>query len=184
MQRPVRSLAMAPEHAAGQVAIAANVYLASRPGVGLGVYAQRDFAPGDFLFSAMGAVAPAQTMFSIQVDWNQHLDAYPPARYLNHSCDPNAGVKTNALGLPDFYALRAIAKDEEIRYDYAMTEYRHYERARPEWDFDLTCYCGAAICRGRFGYYSELSQELKIKYRGFISDYLVHSEREARAASE
>lgn len=175
---------MASDPRSSQPAIAANVYLASRPGVGLGVFAQRSFQPGEFLFSATGVVVPAQTMFSIQIGWDRHLDAYPPARYLNHSCDPNAGVKTNAQGWPDFYARRVIAKDEEIRYDYAMTEYRHYERARPEWDFDLTCHCGAPTCRGRFGYYSELPQELKIKYRGFISDYLVHSEREARAASE
>lgn len=177
---------MASDTRSSQPAIAANVYLASRPGVGLGVYAQRSFQPGDFLFSATGVVVPAQTMFSIQIGWDRHLDVYPPARYLNHSCEPNAGVKTNALGLPDFYALRAIARDEEIRYDYAMTEYRHYERARPEADFDLTCHCGAASCRGRFGYYSELSQELKTRYRGYISDYLAapDREREAIAASE
>lgn len=175
---------MASDSAARQAAIAANVYLASRPGAGLGVYAQRDFAPGDFLFSAIGVVVPAQTMFSIQIGWDRHLDAYPPARYLNHSCQPNAGVKTNAHGWPDFYAMRAIGKDEEIRYDYAMTEYRHYERARPESDFDLTCHCGAGGCRGRFGYYSELSQDMKDLYRGFISDYLVSGEPTDKAAEE
>lgn len=90
------------------------------------------------------------------------MDVYPPADCdLNHSCDPNAGVKTNGQGLPDFYAFRDIAKDEEVRYDYAMTEYRHYERSRTELDFDLTCHCRSAICRGRFGYYSELSAALK-----------------------
>lgn len=175
---------MASDAATGQVAIAANVYLASRAGVGLGVYAQRAFAQGEFLFSATGVVVPAQTMFSIQIGWDRHLDVYPPARYLNHSCDPNAGVKTNARGWPDFYALRAIAKDEEIRYDYAMTEYRHYERARPESEFDLTCRCGAPGCRGRFGYYSELTQELKDAYRGFISDYLLSDSPENPAAVE
>jgi hypothetical protein len=168
---------MASDSAAtGALAVAANVYLASRPGLGLGVYAQRSFKPGDFLFSATGHVISHQTMFSLQIDWDKHLDAYPPARYLNHSCEPNAGVRTNSQGLPDFYALRAIAKDEEIRYDYAMTEYRHYERPRPEMDFDLTCRCGAPACRGRFGYYAEITPELKAKYRGFISDYLVNSD--------
>ena len=84
--------------------------------------------------------------------------------------------RTNGQGIPDFYAFRSIAKDEEIRYDYAMTEYRHYERSRPELDFDLTCHCGSPICRGRFGYYSELSAALKEAYRGFISDYLIRSD--------
>lgn len=153
-----------------------NVYLRYVKGIGLGVYAVRDFKKGDFLFSAAGRAVPAQTEFSLQIDWDRHLDVYPPARYLNHSCDPNAGVKTNGQGHPDFYAYRSIAKDEEIRYDYAMTEYRHYERSRPELDFDLTCHCGSPICRGRFGYYSELSAALKEAYRGFISDYLVRSD--------
>jgi hypothetical protein len=165
-------------------AIALNVYLAYKPGIGLGVYAQRPFQQGEFLFSATGAVIPFQTRYSLQIDWDKHLDVYPPARYLNHSCEPNMGVRTNQQGLPDFYALRDIAKDEEVRYDYAMTEYRHYERPRPELDFDLTCRCGAPTCRGRFGYYAELTPELKQSYRGFISRYLVNSESAAAAAAE
>ena len=175
---------MPSDQEARQLAIAANVYLASKPGVGLGVYAQRSFQRGDILFSAAGQVIPYQTMYSLQIDWDKHLDAYPPARYLNHSCQPNAGVKTNSQGLPDFYALRAIAKDEEIRYDYAMTEYRHYQRPRPELDFDLTCHCGAPDCRGRFGYYAEITPELQERYRGFISDYLVNSEQPVVVAVE
>jgi hypothetical protein len=165
-------------------AIALNVYLAYKPGIGLGVYAQRPFLRGEFVFGATGAVIPIQTRYSLQIDWDSHLDAHPPARYLNHSCEPNIGVKTNAHGLPDFYALRDIAKDEEVRYDYAMTEYRHYERSRPEWDFDLTCHCGAPICRGRFGYYAELTPVLKELYRGFLSSYLVASDLAAVAAPE
>jgi hypothetical protein len=65
-----------------------------------------------------------------------------------------------------------------------MTEYRHYERPRPELDFDLTCRCGAPGCRHRFGYYAELTPELKQTYRGFISRYLVNSESAAAAAAE
>lgn len=174
---------MAAESGPLPPAIALNVYLAHKPGIGLGVYAQRPFRRGDLVFSATGTVLPFQTRYSLQIDWDKHLDTHPPARYLNHSCEPNLGVKTNAQGLPDFYALRDIAKDEEVRYDYAMTEYRHYERSRPEWDFDLTCHCGAAGCRGRFGYYSELPLTLKEKYRGFISDYLANSDQPTLAAS-
>ena len=98
-----------------------NVYLRYIKGIGLGVYAVRDFRKGDFLFGATGRAVAEQNEFSLQIDWDRHLDVYPPARYLNHSCDPNAGVKTNGQGHPDFYAFRSIAKDEEIRYDYAMT---------------------------------------------------------------
>jgi hypothetical protein len=82
-------------------------------------------------------------------------------------------VRSDADGWPVFYALRDIEKDEEITFDYAMTEYMHYPRTNPEEDFDLTCFCGSPDCRGRLGYYSELPEDLKEKYQGYISAYLL-----------
>jgi len=38
--------------------------------------------------------------------------------YLNHSCNPNVGVKGSIL----FVAMCDIRKDEELTYDYAMTD--------------------------------------------------------------
>jgi HAMP domain-containing protein len=140
---------------------------------GRGVFAARSFRRGELILGATGTVISHQTEYSIQIDRERHLDTDPPARYLNHSCDPNAGVRTNENGLPDFIARRDIQADEEITYDYAMTEFRHYERQRPELDFDLTCRCGSKNCRGKLGYYSELSDELKATYRGLVSAYLV-----------
>ena len=153
-----------------------NIYIKETGYKGKGVFAARDFKKGDFLFRTTGQVRETQTEHSIQIGWAQHVDPNPPARYLNHSCEPSAGVKTNGHGYPDFVALRDIAKDEEITYDYAMTEFRHYPRATPELEFDLTCHCGARQCRGKFGYYSELKESLKQAYQGFISAYLLEAD--------
>jgi len=38
---------------------------------------------------------------------------------------------------------------------------------------DLKCKCGSKNCRGKLGCYEELTIELKRKYKGFISDWLL-----------
>lgn len=57
--------------------------------------------------------------------------------YINHSCEPNAYMKT-LRGHVLFFALRDIEAGEEITVDYVATY--HSDRKR--------CHCGAASCRG------------------------------------
>ena len=42
---------------------------------------------------------------------------------VNHSCNPNCGVKLNKNGAHDFVARRKIKVNEEITFDYAMRNY-------------------------------------------------------------
>jgi SET domain-containing protein len=58
--------------------------------------------------------------------------------YINHSCEPNAYVRT-IYGHIVFFALRDINPGEEISVDYEQTLHPDSKR----------CYCGAASCRGR-----------------------------------
>ena len=53
--------------------------------------------------------------------------------HLNHSCDPNLGVQ----GQIAFVALRDLAADEELTFDYAMTDDEPYA---------MECNCRAPIC--------------------------------------
>src|SRR5207244_4720780 len=57
--------------------------------------------------------------------------------YINHSCEPNAYMKT-AYGHVLFFALRDISPGQEITIDYENT--LHSDRKR--------CRCGAPNCRG------------------------------------
>ena len=57
--------------------------------------------------------------------------------YINHSCEPNAYMKT-VYGHVLFFALRDIRLGEEITLDYGTT--LHSDRKR--------CYCKAPRCRG------------------------------------
>ncbi len=58
-------------------------------------------------------------------------------RFINHSCEPNTFMR-RTKDRAEFYALRDIAKGEELTVDY---EDSHHEGR-------LRCRCGAARCRG------------------------------------
>ncbi len=64
--------------------------------------------------------------------------SYNPAKYINHSCDPNCYVDIikNEIWI---YALRDIKKGEELGYDYGFQ--------RPDWH-EHPCRCGAKNCFG------------------------------------
>ena len=57
--------------------------------------------------------------------------------YINHSCQPNAYMRT-LHGHVLFFALRDILPGEEITIDYEQTLHPNSKR----------CFCGAANCRG------------------------------------
>lgn len=133
---------------------------------GLGVYASRSFKKGELVGLVSGTIQSKQTAYTIQIGWDQHLLPNEPFVYINHSCDPNLGVRSDENGIPAFVAFRDIAEGEELHFDYAMTEYK------PINEFDMTCHCGSKLCRGKLGYYSELTEELKEKYRDYTAAYL------------
>ena len=55
--------------------------------------------------------------------------------HLNHSCEPNLGLQGQVV----YVALRDIEIDEELTFDYAMSDDEFYE---------MKCRCGAPTCRG------------------------------------
>lgn len=138
---------------------------------GNGVFAGREFRRGDRVLEVSGTLTHKRSIYTIQIGRDLHVEPAAPAKYLNHSCDPNLGVKMNANGLPDFYALRPILPGEHLTFDYAMTEYAltEMEQQRER----LVCACGAPTCRGHLGSYQELPAEVKQRYAGFIADYLL-----------
>lgn len=104
------------------------------------VVAVHAIQPGDLVVIGRAVqVVPQRTIHSFQVDWDTHVDLDEPARYINHSCDPNTGIHDNSYGGFDFIALRAIAPTEEITWDYETSEYVSIAVTH--------CLCGAADCR-------------------------------------
>ena len=118
----------------------ADVRIETHSRKGLMVVAVHAIRPGDLVVIGRAVQAvPRRTTHSFQVDWDTHVDLDEPARYLNHSCDPNTGIQDNSHGGFDFIALRDIAPTEEITWDYETSEYVSIAITH--------CLCGAANCR-------------------------------------
>ena len=109
------------------------------------------------------ALTPEQQGHTIQVFDELYLapiDMEEPADCINHSCDPNAGI----CGQISLVAMRDIAVNEEITFDYAMADSSSFD------EFD--CACGAATCRGRVSGSDWQRPELWARYDGYFSTYL------------
>ncbi len=134
----------------------------------VGVFATRDFAQGDtVLLGVPSHPAPANHSHANQVGLSSWVFEDGLGPKVNHSCDPNCGVRFNAAvdGF-DFVALRPIAAGDEITFDYAMRNYviEHF----PE-----RCLCGAADCRGTVTGWKDLPAERKAAYGELVAPYLL-----------
>jgi SET domain-containing protein len=76
--------------------------------------------------------------------------------HLNHSCEPNLGLQGQIV----YVALRDIAADEELTFDYAMTD---------DEPVDMICRCGTPSCRGRITGLDWKNPEIQAKYDGYFS---------------
>jgi uncharacterized protein len=77
--------------------------------------------------------------------------------HLNHSCEPNLGLQGQIV----YVALRDIAVDEELTFDYAMNEDDSNEI--------MTCQCGAESCRRVITGMDWKRPEIQSKYNGYFS---------------
>ena len=65
------------------------------------------------------------------------------ARWINHACEPNCEAREED-GRVFIYALRDIARGEELNYDYGLII---DERHTPKLKRAYACLCGAPTCR-------------------------------------
>ena len=140
-----------------------------------GVFTKRPYIKGSIVISSNLASNakrpnpnPISCSHSIQKSWNEHILMDLPAQFLNHSCDPNIGVKKelNKGQSYDFVALRDIDEGEEVRFDYETTEYLvgAFEH----------CMCGAYNCRGTIKGFKYSKYVILKKYGGKnIAAYLM-----------
>jgi hypothetical protein len=84
---------------------------------------------------------------------------------VNHSCDPNCGIRLNASGAHDYIARQPITAGQEITFDYAMRNYSVEH-------FAAHCQCASPRCRDRITGWKDLPAERKADYRGFVAPYL------------
>ncbi|KAL8918510.1 MAG: hypothetical protein Q9208_007317 [Pyrenodesmia sp. 3 TL-2023] len=127
-----------------------------------GLYADVDISANDMIIEYVGEKVRQQvadirerqylksgigSSYLFRIDDHTIIDATKRggiARFINHSCTPNCTAKIITVDRSKrivIYALRDIAKDEELTYDYK------FER---EWGSDdrVPCLCGSTGCKG------------------------------------
>lgn len=138
------------------------------PAYGVGVVAMKPIKAGELIFPLKGAVGEEQTAYTLQFGDNKHLQADPPANYLNHSCDANAFFKIDSRGLPSLYAKRDISRNEQITVDYDTFEYETKVMR------DISCQCGSANCRKKIRGWKYLSPQKRIELKPYALEYLLN----------
>jgi uncharacterized protein len=94
--------------------------------------------------------------------WARHGGLGP---IVNHSCDPNCGVRLNEAQAFDFIAREAIAAGQEVTFDYAMRNYTIDH-------FPSLCLCGTARCRVSVTGWKDLPAARKADYGTLVAPYL------------
>ncbi|KAL6727100.1 hypothetical protein Aduo_009007 [Ancylostoma duodenale] len=138
-----------------------TVYLARSKIQGLGLYAKRDIHMGDMIIEYKGEVIRSEVgemrekryvaqnrgVYMFRIDEDLLVDATMaggPARYINHSCDPNCSTRILAAGpYPEdkkiiITANRPIKALEELTYDYQFELEDTSDK--------IPCLCGAPNC--------------------------------------
>src|SRR3989344_5024962 len=145
----------------------------SKKRYGYTYFTKKDFKLGEKLMMGFGRILDHQTShMSVQIGPNKHyLPSKWTGRYWNHSCAPNAFVKTNKEGFPELFALKKINKGEEITYHYSMTELRWVKNAKENF---VRCLCGEKTCKGKILSFTQLSLQdrKKLLNKKICSKYL------------
>lgn len=98
--------------------------------------------------------------YAIQFEEHKWIDTESIGRYINHSCEPNCGIK----GKFQIVTMRDIREGEELTFDYEMTE---------DSDWRMSCQCGSKSCRKIIGTYKNMPNEVREKYKEYISEWLI-----------
>ena len=89
-----------------------------------------------------------------------------PDRYLNHSCNPNAGLRFDGVYI-NLIAIVDIQAGQEITFDYSTT--------MQAFGFEMACACGAPNCRGTVKDFIHIPNETQRKYihLGIVPNYIL-----------
>jgi len=135
---------------------------------GKGVFTKRAFKRGEVIFIFKGKLIKRVNKtkkdvfanpMAIGVDKNTWVDPKGFFQYINHSCDPNMGVK----GKVTFVALKNIKPGDELTFDYSINE--------ADINWSMKCGCGSRLCRKAIKSTQFLPKKTYRKYLPYIPRY-------------
>lgn len=143
--------------------------------LGKSVFAARPFKKGEVITQFSG---PRIHALKVPKSYRGERDRYmqidrehfigpsgKPDDLINHSCEPNAGLRFRKLDIR-LVAIKNIKVGEEISWDYSTTMFEN--------SWKMKCDCKKKICRRVVGDFMLLPKKLQNKYRrlGIIPQYL------------
>ena len=143
-------------------------------GRGYGLFAKEFISKGEIVSISGGIIITKddfEKLKSEQLDYAYHitddflicpLNPSDPSDdwRMNHCCEPNCGLDGNIV----FIAIRDILKDEELTYDYCMTE------TNP--DYKMNLFCDKSSCRKVFSGNDWKIPEIQKRYKEYFSNYI------------
>ena len=154
------------------MSIDSGIELRKTPDKGDGVFATRSFKVGEtVVVGVFDEVLSGNNAHASQISKDEFVLLTGLACKVNHSCDPNCGIRVNEARGHNYVAMRDIAIGDEITFDYAMQNY-DVEYA-PE-----VCMCGSRECRGQITGWKDLPEERRKQYEGFVASYLLELDSE------
>ncbi len=147
-----------------------NIYVSTSPIAGKGVSAGENIKRGEVVQTFKGkekthvvenkkdSVSDSYTNW-LGVGRNKWIEVGYPLQYVNHSCNPNCGIK----GKVTIVALKNIKKDEEITIDYSITECDDL--------WEMKCKCGEKICRKIIKSVQFMPEDQFEKYLPYVPTY-------------
>ncbi len=140
--------------------------LRKSPEKGEGIFATELFKAGEtVIVGVIGKMLDKNDSHASQIGEHKFVRHAGLIPKVNHSCEPNCGIRVNETGAHDFVAMKDISVNEEITFDYGMRNYII--------DFFPNCRCGSEKCRGRITGWKDLPTEIREKYQGFVAPYLL-----------
>jgi hypothetical protein len=138
---------------------------------GEGVFATKSFKINDIVMvGTIEKVLDDNHSHASQIDEDKYVLHSGLISKVNHSCDPNCGIKVNKNGAHDYIAIRNIGLNEEITFDYAMRNYNiEY--------FPEQCMCGSDKCRKIITGWKGLFDNKKNEYKEFVAPYLIELDK-------
>lgn len=136
-------------------------------GKGEGIFATTQFIVGDIvMIGDIDRFVERNNSHASQIGESQFVLFSGVVNQVNHSCDPNCIVEVSETGKHEFVAKRDIQANEEITFDYSLSNYTiDY--------FPKRCMCGSSKCRGTITGWKDLPLSEKKELENFAASYLL-----------
>ena len=139
---------------------------------GKGIFALKDIKKGEEILYFTGEVVEVEDESKypehIRDHWHPidekngkkvYILPESPWKYMNHSCEPNAGVKNDRY----LVAIKNIKKRDEINIDYSTLFLEGWK---------MECKCGSKNCRKIISTFDKLSKKDQERLKDYVSSYV------------